>query len=89
MGCGGEFGLICLHPMISQQFFSHVGAGLPKINQFLATGYYVFYSRTQYSDSTGGEVQTSNTGLFIVKIVNIVLPVNLNICFGCSKEPSH
>ena len=23
------------------------------------------------------------------KIVNIVLPINFSICFGCSKEPSH
>ena len=22
-------------------------------------------------------------------IVNISLPISLNICFGCSKEPSH
>ena len=34
-----------------------------------------------------------NTGLyeqkFWAKIVNIFLPISLNICFGCSKEPSH
>ena len=23
------------------------------------------------------------------KIVNIFLPINFNICFGCSKEPSY
>ena len=23
------------------------------------------------------------------KIVNIFLPINLSMCFGCSKEPSH
>ena len=23
------------------------------------------------------------------KMVNIFLPINLNMCFGCSKEPSH
>ena len=23
------------------------------------------------------------------KFVNIFLPINFNICFGCSKEPSH
>ena len=23
------------------------------------------------------------------KIINIFLPINLNVCFGCSKEPSH
>ena len=23
------------------------------------------------------------------KIVNISLPISLNICFGCPKEPSH
>ena len=26
---------------------------------------------------------------FSVKIVNIFLPINFSICFGCSKEPSH
>ena len=26
---------------------------------------------------------------FQCKDVNIILPINLNICFGCSKEPSH
>ena len=24
-----------------------------------------------------------------VKLLNIFLPISLNICFGCSKEPSH
>ena len=24
-----------------------------------------------------------------LKIVNIFLPISLNLCFGCSKEPSH
>ena len=27
--------------------------------------------------------------IFWRKIVIIFLPINLNICFGCSKEPSH
>ena len=27
--------------------------------------------------------------IFEHKIVIIFLPSNLNICFGCSKEPSH
>ena len=26
---------------------------------------------------------------FKLKIVNIFLPISFNICFGCSKEPSH
>ena len=26
---------------------------------------------------------------FECKIVNIFLPITFNICFGCSKEPSH
>ena len=38
-------------------------------------------------------VQTKFTGLDKQKfqriIVNIFLPINFNICFGCSKEPSH
>ena len=29
------------------------------------------------------------TGLDKHKFVNIFLPINFNICFGCSKEPSH
>ena len=24
-----------------------------------------------------------------IEIVNIILPISFNICFGCSKEPSH
>ena len=27
--------------------------------------------------------------IFERKIVNIFLPITLNICFSCSKEPSH
>ena len=27
--------------------------------------------------------------LFERQIVNIFLPISFNICFGCSKEPSH
>ena len=27
--------------------------------------------------------------IFERKIVNIFLPISLNMCFGCSKEPSH
>ena len=27
--------------------------------------------------------------LFECKIVNIFLPINLNMCIGCSKETSH
>ena len=27
--------------------------------------------------------------IFLPKIVNIFLSFNFNICFGCSKEPSH
>ena len=27
--------------------------------------------------------------IFERRIINIFLPVSLNICFGCSKEPSH
>ena len=26
---------------------------------------------------------------FYVKIAKIFLPISFNICFGCSKEPSH
>ena len=41
-----------------------------------------------------GKVYLKNiTGLdkqkFSAKIVNIFLPINFNICFGCSKEQSH
>ena len=27
--------------------------------------------------------------IFERKIVNTFLPISLNVCFGCSKEPSH
>ena len=27
--------------------------------------------------------------IFERKIANIFLPISFNICFGCSKEPSH
>ena len=30
-----------------------------------------------------------NNYKFERKIVNIFLPISFNICFGCSKEPSH
>ena len=30
-----------------------------------------------------------DTHFFERKIVNIFLPTSFNICFGCSKEPSH
>ena len=30
-----------------------------------------------------------NNKNFQRKIVNSFLPINFNICFGCSKEPSH
>ena len=33
-------------------------------------------------------LDTSNQN-FQRRIVNIFLPINFNICFGCSKEPSH
>ena len=33
------------------------------------------------------QVQINKT--FQRKIVNIFLPINFNICFGCLKEPSH
>ena len=27
--------------------------------------------------------------IFESKIVNIFMPISFNICFGCSKDPSH
>ena len=36
------------------------------------------------------EVNTgSDNKIFEHTIVNIFLPISFNICFGCSKEPSH
>ena len=39
------------------------------------------------------DVMRLPTGLdkqkFMPKIVNIFLPISFNLCFGCSKEPSH
>ena len=37
----------------------------------------------------GWSSQILNTEKFQHKIVNIFLPISFNICFGCSKEPSH
>ena len=34
-----------------------------------------------------GDLQINKN--LVCKIVNFFLPINLNICFGCSKEPSH
>ena len=28
-------------------------------------------------------------GIFELKLLIFFLPINFNICFGCSKEPSH
>ena len=47
---------------LCQQFFSHVGTGLPGLNQCLAGGE-VPCSRTQHSDSAGREAQTSNPAM--------------------------
>ena len=33
--------------------------------------------------------QVKNNKIFCRKIVNIFLPISSNICFRCSKEPSH
>ena len=41
------------------------------------------YYRYIYSHSLIGPVKHN----FERKIVNIFLPISLNICFGCSKEP--
>ena len=34
-------------------------------------------------------VQVKIYKYFLRKIVNIFLPINFDICFGCSKEPPH
>ena len=45
--------LFCFHSLRpSQQFFSHVGTGLPRLNQYL-TADKVPWSRIQHSDSDG------------------------------------
>ena len=49
-----------LHP--SQQFFIHVRTSLPVMNQYRAADK-VSCSKTQHSDSTGGEAQTSNPSI--------------------------
>ena len=33
--------------------------------------------------------QNEACGTFGRKFVNIFLPISFDICFGCSKEPSH
>ena len=37
----------------------------------------------------GSMNQVQINKIFVHKIVNIFLPISFNICFGCSKEPSH
>ena len=34
-------------------------------------------------------IKSSINTIFARKIVNILLPISLSLCFGCSKEPSH
>ena len=34
-------------------------------------------------------IQRSKYTKFLSRIFNIFLPISFNICFGCSKEPSH
>ena len=54
------FGLIWVDPLRpGQHFFSHVRTGLPGLDQYYAADE-VSYSRTQHSDPTGDEAQTSN-----------------------------
>ena len=48
------------------------------------------YKIVQTDERTDGQVALVQIRkLFELKIVIIFLPINLNICFGCSKEPSH
>ena len=74
----------------SQQFFSHVGTGLPGLNQYLAAAEGPCL-RTQHSDSTGGAVsfviqRDIGTREIILerKIVKIFLTISLNVCLGYS-----
>ena len=53
-----EFLFACFDSLhASQQFFAHVGMGLPGLNQYLAADK-VSCSRTQHSDSTSHETRT-------------------------------
>ena len=36
-----------------------------------------------------GNTKVKINTFFKFKIVNIFIPISFNICFGCSKEPSH
>ena len=37
----------------------------------------------------GQRIADNSVSTFQCKIVNIFLPINFNICFGCSQEPPH
>ena len=48
--------------------------------------YHVYQIKTRKAFET---TQVYINKKFQRKIVNSFLPINFNICFGCSKEPSH
>ena len=54
----------------NQQFFSHVGMGLPGLNQYKEADK-VSCSRTQHSDSAGGETQTSNPSIPTLRLYQL------------------
>ena len=42
---------------------------------------------SQHGKEVGAMIQIRK--IYLRKILIIFLPINLNMCFGCSKEPSH
>ena len=43
----------------------------------------MFYANASYSAAIGADKKNKR------KTINIFLPIHFNICFGCTKEPSH
>ena len=43
---------------------------------------------TEYEQLVRSHINLDEQG-FQSNIVNIFLPISFNLCFGCSKEPSH
>ena len=67
----------------SKMFHQGLSAPLAKMKATIETKTQI---RNQNSNS---DPQVKINNIFERKIVNIFLPISLDLCFGCSKEPSH
>ena len=61
-------------------------AGDNFLSKYVSTHHNSYTACSENSNATSLDKQNKN---FQHKIVNISIPINLSICFGCSKEPSH